>query len=127
MLRGPQTPGELKQRADRMHPFADLGAIGVTLTRLIDRRLVARLDRRPGQKEERYRELLGDDAQATTPSPTAEPTDAPMPPEPDRMRPPAPDFETRLARVERAVAELGGERLARLERELAALRDALGG
>ncbi len=65
MLRGPQTPGELKQRTDRMHAFADLGAIAATLTRLIDRRLVARLDRRPGQKEERYGQLLGEDGEST--------------------------------------------------------------
>jgi uncharacterized protein len=59
MLRGPQTPGELKQRGERMHPFADLGEVHATLERLIERRLGERLPRRPGQKEERYRELLG--------------------------------------------------------------------
>jgi hypothetical protein len=63
MLRGPQTPGELKQRTDRLHPFADLAAVEETLERLIDRELVARLPRRPGQKEQRYVQLLdgGDD------------------------------------------------------------------
>ena len=60
MLRGPQTPGELKQRAERMHPFADLDAVHDTLTRLIERELIARLERRPGQKEERYAQLLED-------------------------------------------------------------------
>src|SRR5208282_2290548 len=40
MLRGPQTPGELKQRSERMHPFTDLAAVHDTLARLIDRRLV---------------------------------------------------------------------------------------
>ena len=60
MLRGPQTPGELKQRTERMHPFADLDDVHETLERLIDRELVARLDRRPGQKEERYTQLLED-------------------------------------------------------------------
>ncbi len=65
MLRGPQTPGELKQRAERMHPFADLQAVHETLARLIERGLAACLDRRPGQKEERYTQLLEDrDAQA---------------------------------------------------------------
>jgi uncharacterized protein len=58
MLRGPQTPGELKQRADRMHAFADLAAVHETLGRLIERELVLRLERRPGQKEERYVQLL---------------------------------------------------------------------
>lgn len=58
MLRGPQTPGELKQRTERMHAFADLAAVHETLHGLIDRELVRRLERRPGQKEERYEQLL---------------------------------------------------------------------
>lgn len=60
MLRGTQTPGELKQRAERMHAFADLAAVHETLGRLIERELVLRLERRPGQKEERYVQLLED-------------------------------------------------------------------
>jgi uncharacterized protein len=62
MLRGPQTPGELKQRTERLHPLADLAAVHATLTRLIERELAVRLERRPGQKEERYEQLLGEDA-----------------------------------------------------------------
>ncbi|MDX6679511.1 MAG: uncharacterized protein QOE31_3563 [Solirubrobacteraceae bacterium] len=61
MLRGPQTPGELKQRTDRLHSFADLAGVHETLRRLIERELVMQLDRRPGQKEERYAHRLGDD------------------------------------------------------------------
>jgi uncharacterized protein YceH (UPF0502 family) len=60
MLRGPQTPGELKQRAERMHSFAELTAVHETLDRLIARGLVACLERRPGQKEDRYAQLLED-------------------------------------------------------------------
>jgi uncharacterized protein YceH (UPF0502 family) len=60
MLRGPQTPGELKQRGERMHAFTDLGEVAQTLQRLGERELVARLERRPGQKEERYAHLLGE-------------------------------------------------------------------
>ena len=63
LVRGPQTPGELKQRADRMHSFADLEAVHDTLERLIARELVMRLDRRPGQKEERYEHLLSADVE----------------------------------------------------------------
>ncbi len=59
MLRGPQTPGELKQRADRLNHFVDLAAVHGTLDRLVDAGQVERLGRRPGQKEERYRQLLG--------------------------------------------------------------------
>ncbi|HEX5308523.1 MAG TPA: YceH family protein [Solirubrobacteraceae bacterium] len=61
MLRGPQTPGELKQRGERIHAFADLAEVHATLSALIERRLAARLQRRPGQKEERYTQLLGDE------------------------------------------------------------------
>ena len=59
MLRGAQTPGELKQRSERLHSFAGLGEVQETLERLIEREQVARLPRRPGQKEERYEHLLG--------------------------------------------------------------------
>ncbi len=63
LLRGGQTPGELKQRAERMHAFDDLDAVHDTLERLIARGLVARLARRPGQKEERYEHLMSADAE----------------------------------------------------------------
>jgi hypothetical protein len=59
MLRGPQTAGELKQRTERLHAFGDLAEVQETLERLIGRELVLRLDRRSGQKEERYAQLLG--------------------------------------------------------------------
>ena len=61
MLRGPQTPGELKQRVERLHHFESLGEVQTTLEDLIERDLVERLPRRPGQKEERYRQLVGGD------------------------------------------------------------------
>ena len=59
MLRGAQTPGELNARAERLYPFASLADLHETLDGLIRRELVARLPRRPGQKEERYTQLLG--------------------------------------------------------------------
>ena len=66
MLRGPQTLGELKARSERLHRFETLDEVQQTLDRLAERELVVRLERRPGQKEERYVQLLGgveDDAQ----------------------------------------------------------------
>ena len=60
MLRGPQTPGELKQRADRLHSFGGLGEVEETLERLAERELVTRLKRRRGEKGERYAQLLGE-------------------------------------------------------------------
>lgn len=62
MLRGEQTPGELKQRTERLFGFEDLDAVHLELEGLIERGLAERLPRRPGQKEERFRQLLGGDA-----------------------------------------------------------------
>jgi uncharacterized protein YceH (UPF0502 family) len=93
MLRGPQTPGELKQRTERLHAFPELAAITVVLDELIGRELVARLPRRPGHKEERYVHLLGPETE------TQAHVDEPEPP-------PA---ESRLDRIEREVGELRAE------------------
>ncbi len=114
MLRGAQTPGELKQRTERLHPFADLDAVQATLERLIERGHIARLGRRPGQKEERYVQLLGGgedemagDGAGAVPTPVL----APMDPVATSAGPPSPDLrdlEARVARLEAAVAELRG-------------------
>jgi uncharacterized protein len=66
MLRGAQTAGELKARTDRMQSFGSLTEVQETLDGLIRRELVARIARRPGQKEERYLQLLGDASSAST-------------------------------------------------------------
>ncbi len=58
MLRGPQTPGELRQRTGRYVEFTSLPQLEEVLVGLAGRQLVQRLERRPGQKESRYRELL---------------------------------------------------------------------
>jgi uncharacterized protein YceH (UPF0502 family) len=59
MLRGAQTPGELKQRSERLHGFDDLSTVHEVLDGLIARDYVIRCERRPGQKEERYEQQLG--------------------------------------------------------------------
>jgi uncharacterized protein len=89
MLRGPQTLGELKQRSDRLHRFGAIEDIAQTLETLIERELAARLPRRPGQKEERFQQLLGGDE-----------------PPPFESAAPPPDFEERLSRLEERVAAL---------------------
>ncbi len=104
MLRGPQTPGELKQRGDRMHPFADLDEVHGTLERLIRRDLAVRLARRPGQKEERYSHLLGED---NADEGRAEQPGAPLGATALNANGSAPtDTERRLAELERRVALL---------------------
>jgi uncharacterized protein YceH (UPF0502 family) len=60
MLRGPQTPGGLKGRSERLHRFDDLAAVQETLERLAEREYVIRQPRRPGQKENRYEQALGE-------------------------------------------------------------------
>jgi uncharacterized protein len=62
LLRGPQTPGELRNRASRMHPFEDLESVHSALQRLAKRQppMVAVLPRQPSTKEARYAHLLGD-------------------------------------------------------------------
>ena len=89
MLRGPQTPGELKQRTDRLHQFAGLAAIHETLHRLIDRELVMQLERRPGQKEERYVQRLGEDADELVAAAPAFASHAPPAPAAMHAPPPA--------------------------------------
>jgi uncharacterized protein len=122
MLRGAQTPGELKQRSERMNAFADLAVVQETLERLIERGLVARLPRRPGQKEERYEQLLqdtGEDGAGTAGAGPAEAghaagqaadwrdTAAGQPPASgDDLA----ELYERVARLEREVAELRGQR-----------------
>jgi uncharacterized protein len=96
MLRGPQTIGELKQRSDRLHSFASLDEVAETLDRVAPRELAARLSRRPGQKEDRYVQLLGEPEEApAAPQPAAAPSD-------DRLV----RLEERLEHLERQFDEL---------------------
>jgi uncharacterized protein len=110
MLRGPQTAGELKGRADRLHSFESLAQVQETLDRLAERELVAALDRVPGQKERRFRHLLG-----------AGDEDAP-PPRAGHGSPPdlgSPELDDRVQEIERQVADL--------KQAVDALRAELGG
>jgi hypothetical protein len=65
LLRGPQTPGELRSRAERMHPFEDLSVVHSTLKHLMEREppLAKVLPRQPGMKEARYAHLLSGDVE----------------------------------------------------------------
>ena len=102
MLRGPQTVGELKQRTERLHAFADLGAVEEALERLSARELGRWLERMPGRKEARYTHLLA-----------GEEGEGPAEPEVEADRPAD------------EIAELRQE-LAALREEVAALRARLG-
>jgi uncharacterized protein YceH (UPF0502 family) len=91
MLRGTQTPGELKQRSERLHRFGSVPEVIETLEWLVERELVERLPRRPGQKEERYKQLIG-----------GERAEAQAPPEEDRID----VVERRLRELEERVETL---------------------
>jgi uncharacterized protein YceH (UPF0502 family) len=91
MLRGEQTPGELKQRTERIYPLGSLEDVERVLDQLVGKELVARRPRQPGQKEQRYAQLLGEEA---APSPALATTAAPD------------DLGARLAALEERVARL---------------------
>ena len=101
MLRGAQTPGELKQRTERLHSFASRRELGEALDTLIKRELVVSSPRQPGQKQERYEQLLGAGTQPGV---------------------------TRVASGEEAIDRIEAleERVTRLEEALSALRSRLG-
>ena len=93
MLRGPQTAAELKARTERLHPFESAPQVEEALRDLAGRELVQRLERRPGEREERWTQLLGGE----TP---------PASGEPEAAAAPRPDLEARVARLEEQVALL---------------------
>ncbi|MBV9466797.1 MAG: DUF480 domain-containing protein [Solirubrobacterales bacterium] len=97
LLRGPQTAGELKSRSERMASLGTLGDVELLLEALMERGYARRLERRPGQKEDRFEHLLGG-----RDGPGSGPSSA-------RSAPPVP---------ERTLAE----RLTALEAEVSALR-----
>jgi uncharacterized protein YceH (UPF0502 family) len=72
MLRGPQTPGELRTRSERMYAFQDLDAVHAALNLLMrrDPALVKVLPRQPGTKESRYMHLLSGDVEPAAPAET---------------------------------------------------------
>lgn len=109
LLRGPQTPGELRGRAERIHRFEELDDVLSALQKLIERdpALVTALPRQPGTKEIRYAHLLSGDVDPSTVQPikpAAESSD--------------PSLADRLSHLESEVAQLR-EQVARLTEQLA--------
>jgi uncharacterized protein YceH (UPF0502 family) len=111
LLRGPQTPGELRTRTERLCRFQDIHEVEATLDQLMQRDdgpFVAKLPREPGKRETRFAHLFGDETathEAAAPAPT-EPADA------------GTDTD-RLTELERTVSQLREEMeriKARLER-----------
>lgn len=116
LLRGAQTPGELKTRTERLHAFEDLAALERALGTLVEAGYVERLERRPGEKQTRFRELLTADDEAEA-AHSAEPVAAHSAASGDEL-PPTP--------TESASTDSLEQRVARLEAEIAELRAKLG-
>ncbi len=93
LLRGPQTPGELRGRTERLHAMEEIADVQSTLQRMMERQpaLVVVLPRQPGTKEVRYAHLL-----------SGEPEIAPTSSPPERSF--EPDTKTRLAALEQQIA-----------------------
>lgn len=101
MLRGDQTPGELRLRTERYHDFSSVEEVEQVLGGLQtrDKPLATRLDRRPGEKEARYRHLLGGGD-----------VESPPPPEPAKLTNPNGNLEARIIALEQRVTALENSR-----------------
>jgi uncharacterized protein YceH (UPF0502 family) len=133
LLRGPQTVGELRTRTERMVDFDDLGSVehDLELMANLGGGLVERLPRRPGQKEERWAQLLADHEGSTgqAPAPGPEAMSAPMGEDgedPSLATEPAPPPSEPLAELRDEVTALRSE-VEGLRSELIELRASLGG
>jgi hypothetical protein len=100
LLRGPQTPGELRGRTERMHRFDEIGEVLAGLQKLMEREpaLVAVLPRQPGTKESRYAHLLSGAVEALRAA--APDSSAPQEARQDTAH------DERIAQLETTVAEL---------------------
>ncbi len=105
MLRGPQTPGELKQRVERLYPYGSTEDVERALEALAEHELAERLPRRAGQSQDRWRHLLGG---------------GPVEPAADAE----PHGSTNVESVSQTQSPLE-QRVARLEEQVAALQRAL--
>jgi uncharacterized protein YceH (UPF0502 family) len=141
LLRGPQTPGELKSRTERMAPLASLDDVERVVRALSEREYARRIGRRPGQKEDRFEHLLGGAGRTETgtsvapaapslapaPAPSFAPAPAPsLAPAPAASLAPAPAPSLAPAAVSASATTDGdgalAERVTALEDEVASLR-----
>jgi uncharacterized protein YceH (UPF0502 family) len=100
LLRGPQTPGELRSRTERLHEFAEIGDVIAGLQKLMERApaLVVLLPRQLGARESRYAHLLSESVESIQPT---VPTQLAM-----HSSPATPEQDDRIAQLEATVAQL---------------------
>jgi uncharacterized protein YceH (UPF0502 family) len=117
LLRGPQTPGELRGRTERMHRFEDLDQVQAALQRLMQREppLAAVLPRQPGTKEARYAHLMSGEVEHVAAEHAVTTSTTMVGSAPD------PDLRDRISHLEEEVAELKS-RIDELTQELAEFR-----
>ena len=113
MLRGPQTSAELRARAERLHAFASVAAVDEVLARLADRGLARLNERRPGEREARWQQLVSTDSGGAAAAPVATPTYEAGPPV-SSAPPGTGSLADRVAELEAQVADLAA-RLEQLE------------
>jgi uncharacterized protein len=102
LLRGPQTPGELKGRVERLYPYGSIEDVQRALEALADAELVEKLPRRPGQSQDRWRHLLGAEREDESADGPQRSTDVERDTVPRADSP----LEERVARLEEQVADL---------------------
>ncbi|MBZ5723046.1 MAG: YceH family protein [Acidobacteriia bacterium] len=104
LLRGPQTPGELRGRTERMHRFEDLDEVHSSLQRLMQREpaLAKILPRQPGTKESRYMHLLSGDREEVGIAPAPAPAHSASSPDSERIE----RLESEVASLQKEVADL---------------------
>lgn len=105
MLRGPQTPGELRARGGRLYAFADNEDVKTVLNGLLTREggpVVARLPRQPGRKDHEYTHLFAGEMESVKEEPHYAERSSALAPTQDRMT----ELEARIGRVEAALTEL---------------------
>jgi uncharacterized protein YceH (UPF0502 family) len=110
LLRGPQTPGELRGRTERMHRFDELTDVAAGLQKLMEREppLAAVLPRQPGTKESRYAHLLSGGVETVSAAENALGRRAPVQ-SAEQDAGLSPEQEVRITRLETTVAELRQE------------------
>lgn len=96
LLRGAQTAGEIRTRAQRLCDFEDVSQVEATLTTMVDNHWVVQLPKEPGKREQRYQHLFGDETGNDDVHSIATASETPS----------ATDMEQRLGELERKVSEL---------------------
>ena len=101
LVRGPQTVAELRSRTERLHPFESAGEVDASLHALASKELVRLLDRQVGQKEQRWQQLIAEEAEPVA-TPSAVTPSSVTGSMADRVA----QLEDRVAKLEAALADL---------------------